>query len=212
MLVQKPDTLRSLEAATESYQKQLENDDEVLTYLTSRKISSSAVNFFRLGVVREPEEGHDQYRNRISFPYVTPNGVVTIRFRTIGDPHDKAKFLTLPGDIPRLYNTQALLGSKEIYICEGEPDTIAGHQSGLPCVGLPGANTWAKTARVFSRIFANRKVTVLAQSDDTGQSMELAQDIYRSLGGCRIVKMPDGMDVSKFVLTYGEKALLEKAS
>lgn len=219
MLVPKSSTKQLLEEATQAYEKQLQTDDEALTYLASRGISKKAQDFFRLGVVRECYEGQENYLNRISFPYITPSSVVSIRFRTIGPPGGKSKFLYLPGEIPRIYNTRALMGSKEVFICEGETDTIAAWSAGLSVVGLPGAKTWSSNSRVFSRVFANRTVTVLADNDDVRvlpdgsedrPGRDLADEIYRTLGGCRVILMEQGYDVSKFISERGTQAFLEK--
>lgn len=209
-LVPKPDTKRSLEAATQAYHAQARNDQEFWAYLESRKITKEAVDYFRLGIVRTPQDGHESYAGRISIPYVTPTGVVTMRFRYPGDDHPK-KLLGMPDEPARLFNTRALLGAREVYICEGEPDTIIAWQAGLAAVGIPGANTWKSNSRVWTRVLANRKVTVLADADDSGIGLELAKDIYSSLGGCRIIQMPNGHDVNSFVIKEGEdefKALL----
>lgn len=192
------------------YEKQLLESEEALTYLLKRGITSEAQNYFRLGYVQDPLEGHENYKGRISFPYVTPGGVTGIRFRAVGDPEGRSKFLSLPGDIPRLYNTQSLVSHMDVYICEGQTDVIACWIAGLPAVGLPGAMTWKKEAHVFSRIFTNRHVSVLADNDDEGAGMDFANDIYRTLGGCRIVLMPKGHDVSSYLLQYGEEALRAK--
>jgi DNA primase len=209
VLVPKIDTRKSLEAATAEYHLDLLKDDEALRYLESRGITKEVASYFRLGVVRAPWTGHENYVGRLSFPYLTPTGVVSVRFRTIGDPGERAKFLSLPGDEARLYNTRALLKAREVYICEGETDTIAAYSAGVSAVGAPGARSWSKNARVFSRVFANRQVYVLADNDDAGEGMEFAQDVYRSLGGCGIIRMPEGYDVSKLVSGYGTEALRE---
>jgi len=36
---------------------------------------------FHLGVVVDPLPGHEQFLGRVAIPYVTPSGVVDIRFR-----------------------------------------------------------------------------------------------------------------------------------
>lgn len=203
----KPDTKRLLEEATEEYQEQLLKDEEGLTYLEERGITSEAQDYFRLGIVRTPIKGHESYLNRLVFPYVTPTGVVTLRFRVLGKPQEKqAKFLSLPGDESRLYNTPELVGTERIYLCEGETDTIAAWQAGLPAVGLPGANQWSAHSRVFGRVFANRQVTVLVDNDDKGAGLSFAQDVYRTLGGCKSVLMPKGHDVSSYIRDSGEEA------
>lgn len=202
--VPRPSTRKSLEQATTAYEKQLSLDDEALSYIRDRGILKEAQDYFRIGVVREPEEGHEFYRGRISFPYITPSGVVAIRFRTIGPPKGKqSKFLEITGAIPRLYNTRALTGAKEVFICEGETDTIAVYGAGMPGVGVPGAHTWAPNSRVYARVFANRGVAVLADNDDTGAGMEFAQSVHASLSGCRIILMPSGHDVSSFIQEEG---------
>lgn len=205
--MQRPDIKRFLGRATEEYHKTLKDDAEGLAYLRDRGISSEAADYFQLGIVREPLPGHENFLNRLSFPYLTPTGVTTIRFRVLGDPGEKSKFLSISGDTARIYNTRALLKAREIYICEGETDVIAAYQAERPAVGLPGVTSWAKSARIFSRIFANRRVTVLADNDDHGEGMQYAQDIYKSLGGCGIILMPKGHDVSSLVRAQGAQAL-----
>lgn len=209
MIVPKSSTRESLETATSQYQRDLQVDGEAQEYLDQRGISSVAADYFRLGVVRSLISGHEKFKGRISFPYITPSGVVALRFRTIGPPGERSKFLTVTGDSARPYNTRALVGAREVYICEGETDTIAAYQSGLSAVGFPGVNSWAKDSRVYARVFANRAVTVLADNDDQGEGVEFSEDIYRTLGGCRIKVLPDGYDVSRYVLEHGPKALRE---
>lgn len=210
MIVPSPSAKESLERATETYHQQLMKDDGALEYLYSRKILKETAVYFRLGIVREPVSGDEAFMGRLSFPYITPTGIVTIRFRTLGDPGERSKFLVNPGEIQRPYNVSALRNAVKVFICEGETDTIAGHQSGLPCVGFPGAQSWNKeTTRQFSRIFRNRKVSVLADNDDQGAGKDFADDIYRALGHATTIMMPSGMDVSKYVATHGEAALRE---
>lgn len=210
MIVPKQSIRESLEANTQQYQKDLADDQEAQDYLTERGISNQAADYFRLGVVRNPSSDHEKYKGRISFPYITPSGVVAIRFRTIGPHGDRAKFLSMSGDIARPYNTRALLDNREVYICEGETDTIASYECGLAAIGFPGVTTWGKDSRVFSRMLANRSVCVLGDSDDSGEGAGFADEIYRSLGGCRIVMMPKSYDVSKLVLEQGPEALLKR--
>lgn len=200
----KDDTRKSLEASTEAYARQLKNDEEASLYLQERGITSEAQDYFRLGMIREPLDGHESYRGRISFPYITSSGVVSLRFRVIGRPNDKqSKYLSLPGEVTRIYNVIDIMDHDSVFLCEGETDTIAVWQAGFPAVGIPGANAWQATSRVFSRVFANHDVTVLVDNDDTGAGQEFAKDIYRTLGGCRSILMPKGHDVSSFIQEMG---------
>lgn len=193
-----------------NYHHQLLDDPEALKYLTEdRNITSEAIVHFGLGVVRDPVVGHETYRNRISFPYVTVTGVTSIRFRYLGDAKaDKvSKFLSLTGDSARLYNVTALTNESRVFICEGETDTITCWMAGLPAVGVPGATAFRP---VFSRIFRNREVTVLADNDDSGEGKKFADEIHGHLGGCDVILMDRGHDVSSYATEHGLDKLREK--
>lgn len=218
VIVPKLDILKSLEEATEAYHAQLLTDDPALQYLMKdRGLSKEALEYFRLGVVRDPQQGHENYKNRLVFPYITDGGVTSVRFRYLGDPGERSKFLSVAGDGARPYNVKSLRGNSEVFVCEGETDTIGCWMAGLPAVGFPGAETWEakdesdqKLGFIFARMLYNRKVTVLADNDDKGAGSDFAKDVLRFLGGCAIINMPPGYDVSKFVLDFGTEALREK--
>lgn len=210
MIVPKPATKKLLAAASGEYHDQLIRDQRALTYLVEeRRISREAVDFFSLGIARNPIDGHENFRGRISFPYFTATGITTIRFRYLGDhKRDNAKkFLSITGDVARLYNAPALMKASRIALCEGETDTIACWMAGIPAVGLPGATSWKAN---FSRIFRNREVLVLADNDDSGEGQRFAEGIYKSLEGCDIILMPKGHDVSSFTAEHGISALRAK--
>lgn len=211
MLVQKPSVKRSLEESTELYHQALMSDEEALSYLIEeRHLSKEALAFFRIGVVRNPEIGHEQFQDRISFPYITGSGVTTLRFRFLGDNKSagKAKFLSLSGDVPRLYNISSIMASDKIFLCEGETDTITAWMAGLPAVGISGAAAWVS---VFRRVFRHHDVSVLADNDDSGAGLEMAREISKSLDGCDMILMPRGHDVSSYAAEFGLDMLRLKA-
>ncbi len=78
--------------ATETYKASIHLGKD---YLASRGLSVEEVQRFHLGVVEHPLPGHEGYTGRLAIPYVTPSGVVDIRFRTMsgGDP----KYMGMPG-------------------------------------------------------------------------------------------------------------------
>ncbi len=215
MTIQVPSnaTRKLLEKATEAYELSLAGSDGEL-YLKNRCLTSEVLQKFRLGFVEDPLPGHEKYRGRISIPYITSSGVVDIRFRAVppgGDPMGKvlgAKILTMPGSIARPYNTIAL-AREEQFICitEGEPDTWTADMAGIPAVGFPGVKSWE---RMYWRMFRYRRVAVLAQSDDKGESVAFAEKVSTSVAGCVIINMPDGHDVNSFVMESGVEALRKK--
>lgn len=225
MIVPRSSIKIGLEKATQEYHSQLTEDQEALNYLVDgRRITREAIDHFRLGVVRDPLDGHENFKNRISFPYYTATGITTIRFRRLGDRENdrRSKFLFITGDVPRLYNAPVLLQEQHVALCEGETDTITCWMAGIAAVGIPGANAWSPA---FRRVFRNREIKVLADNDEvhpkdpkTGEPLKdwrpkgelFAQEIYRSLEGCEIIKMPRGHDVSSFAAEYGLDALRAK--
>jgi DNA primase len=131
--------------------------------------------------------------------------VATVRFRRLdgGNP----KYMTVPGDKPRLYNTHALTRySKDMAITEGELDAVTAELAGIPTVGVPGAQMWKP---YFRELFLGyRNVNILADGDEAG--MEFARQVAKSLHNSRIIPMPDGEDVNSLVLSQGKDALLER--
>jgi hypothetical protein len=97
--------------ATETYKASIHLGKD---YLASRGLSVEEVQRFHLGVVEHPLPGHEGYTGRLAIPYVTPSGVVDIRFRTMsgGDP----KYMGMPGAKTTMFNSQAVL-TADGYIC-----------------------------------------------------------------------------------------------
>jgi DNA primase len=213
-----PSQKRSLARSSEHYQKQLEISEEgrlAISYLKARGITRETAASFQLGVVVDPlpESGHDFQIGRLSIPYITQTGIVQIRFRAIpydgvpGNPEPSPKMKSEAGAGSTIYNARALLNASSIYVCEGEFDTMSAVQSGLPAVGIPGANAWQD---VYARALKWRRVTILADNDDHGEGMKFAERVQNAVRGARIVLMDKGHDVNSFVLQHGAEALLSK--
>ncbi|MFC9974322.1 toprim domain-containing protein [Spirillospora sp. NPDC127200] len=192
-----------LENASQRYNEEI--TAEGVEYLTGRGIEPETIETFRLGVVADPLPGHEPYRGFLAIPYLTPSGSVTsIRFRRLSG--DGPKYLTVAGDIPRIYNTAALeRGTRGICICEGELDAIIAEQCGLPAVGIPGAAAWQK---VWVRLFEPYdQVMTLSDDDEAGRAF--VTKLAKALGNVRDVPMAGG-DVTTFFLTHGGDALRRK--
>ena len=150
------------------------------------------------------------YRGCLSIPYMRWSpwrgwSVASIRYRKLDG--SKPKYLTMPGDAPRLYNTVALTRySRDMAISEGEIDAITAELCGVPTVGVPGAQMWKAH---FAELFLGyRNVNILADGDEPG--MEFAKSVARTLPNARIIPMPDGEDVNSLVTKNGREALLER--
>ncbi len=175
-------------------------------YLRSRGIPIEIARLARLGVVAEPEVGHEQYQGRLAIPYVTKTGVVDIRFRSL-NPAVEPKYMGLTGAETKMYNvTDVERAGDFIGVCEGELDTLTMSACvGIPCVGVPGANSWKKH---YTRLLADfERVFVFADGDQPGK--EFASSLARELP-VTVVQFPDGEDVNSFYISNGAEAIRAK--
>lgn len=193
-----------LEKATENYAESIHLATD---YLKGRAIPIEVARLFRLGVVENPEVGHEQYAGRLAIPYITKSGVVDIRFRSL-NPAVEPKYMGLTGAETKMYNVLDVeKAGAYIGVCEGELDTITMSAGvGLSCVGVPGANSWK---RHYTRLLADfERVYVFADGDQPGT--EFARSLARELP-VTIVQLPDGEDVNSCYAKYGAGFLREKA-
>lgn len=187
----------SLEEATVEYQSQV---DAVAPYLVSRGLDQKVAGEFRLGYVGTAMVGHDDYRGRLAIPYITPTGVIDIRFRSVGND-DGPKYLSRAGADIQMFNVLAFgVDSDVIAVCEGEIDTmITQGMCGIPAVGLPGVNSWKN---FYHRAFGDySRVFVLCDGDQPGR--ELGKRISQALDTATVIHMPDGMDCNDVYLQEG---------
>jgi DNA primase len=190
--------------ATQKYAATIEDASD---YLSSRQLSVEEAKVFHLGVVVDPLPGHEPYKGRLAIPYITPSGVVDIRFRDLTGTHD-AKYMGLVGAETTMFNTQAVFAADD-YICvtEGEFDCIMmSVKTQHPTVGIPGANNWKKH---YAKILDDFDVVVvLADGDAPG--LEFGKKISRELGNVNIISMPDGEDVNSMMIKNGSEWLDER--
>lgn len=193
-----------LEKATESYAQNLQ---EIVPYLASRGITEQTAVMFRLGFVREPEMGHEPYVGKLAIPYLTPTGVIDIRFRSL-NTDSGPKYMSRPGATTHIFNINALSNDSDVLaICEGELDTVVATQAGFSAVGLPGANNWKS---FYNRVLADwSKVILLCDGDNAGR--EMAKNLSRELDNVFPVFMPEGLDVNDVYLAEGAEGLRKRA-
>ena len=176
-------------------------------YLKNRGIPMAVARLASLGVVAEPEIGHEAFRGRLAIPYVTKSGVVDLRFRSL-NPAVEPKYMGMTGAETKMYNVLDVERAGDwIGVCEGELDTITLSSCvGIPCVGVPGANSWKKH---YTRLLADfERVFVFADGDQPGT--EFARSLARELP-VTIVQLPDGEDVNSAYVKFGAAYIKEKA-
>jgi len=189
--------------ATQRYAAKINLAEE---YLASRQLSVEEASIFHLGVVDEPLPGHEPYRGRLAIPYITPSGVVDIRFR--GMHGEDPKYMGLVGAKTTMFNTQAcFVADRYICVTEGEFDCIMmSVKTQHPTIGIPGANNWKPH---YAKILDDFDVViVLADGDSAG--LEFGKKISRELGNVNIISMPDGEDVNSMMIKQGSEWLDER--
>jgi hypothetical protein len=198
---------RTLQAAAESYAV---NVDLAADFLSARLLEREHATGALLGVVSEPYiPEHARFVGRLSIPFVTPAGVVGMRFRCLKD-HDCrelgcAKYDSLAGFPTRLYNVAALHSAGDKVGCtEGELDAlVATHVVGLPSVGVPGIKNWKEH---FGRAFSDyEEVLVFADHDsDEDKGIKHARRAVKEIGeGARLMLPPKGLDLTEWVQRDG---------
>ena len=192
-----------LAKATNNYEATLA---EALPYLRTRGITEETARMFRLGFVANPETGHELYLGKLAIPYITPSGIVDIRFRSL-NTDSGPKYLSRPGATTHIYNIGALSqDTGMLVVCEGEIDTIIATQVGFTAVGLPGANNWKP---YYSRVLDGwEKIMLFCDGDNAGR--EMAKTISRELDNVFPVFMPDNQDVNDVFLAEGAEGLRKR--
>ena len=193
-----------LALAVQKYQANIYQAED---YLKSRGITIEVARLARLGVVLDPEPGHEAYAGRLTIPYITKTGIADLRFRSL-NPAVEPKYMGMTGAETKMYNVLDIERAGDwIGVCEGELDTITMSKCiGIPCVGVPGSNSWKKH---YTRLLADfERVFVFADGDQPGK--EFATGLARELP-VTAINMPDGEDVNSTYVKYGADFIREKA-
>lgn len=189
--------------ATQQYAS---NVDLARDYLATRGLSVEEARMFHLGVVADPLPGHEHFTGRLAIPYVTPTGVVDIRFRAMHG--EEPKYLGAPNATTTMFNTNAVFQAHK-YLCvtEGELDCIImSVKTSHPTVGIPGANNWKPH---YARILDDfDMVIVLADGDKAG--LDFGKKIARELPNVNVIPMPENEDVNSVFLLHGKDWLDER--
>jgi DNA primase len=208
-----PDRRRAFTQKAQSFAGSVE---QVLPYLLSRGITAEVAAMFTLGAV--PAGG--EFAGRLSIPYITPAGVVQIKYRCADLSHhdgfkhtaDKCpKYLYEAGTGTHLYNAQVLIhAATQVAVTEGELDAVCIQAyTGIPAVAYPGVDTWGKHRHYRLCFEGVSEVVVVADGDQTGR--ESARRVAESIGmNARVVDMPSGHDSNSFIASQGAGAFTER--
>lgn len=198
------DYKNSLATATNKYHEALAGGPAI-SYLEARGITAEVASTFRLGYVSEPEVGHEASKGRLAIPFLSPTGVVDLRFRAIDDV--QPKYLGTGGSRTHLFNVRDLhTGSRYVAICEGELDTVVmSGLVGVPALGITGVSNWKSH---YKHCFADfDRVFIVMDGDEPGRNA--ARKLRGELSNSVIVDLQEG-DVNECFLGKGADYIKER--
>lgn len=196
-----------LNRATEVYAASVE---DIAPYLDSRGLRAETVAEWKLGYVKDPLSGDEDYAGRLAIPYLTPAGTVSMKFRCVAEHSCKTtgcvKYLGPPNEMHLFGTLNFKYDLPSLVLAEGELDTIISTQAGVRAVGVPGSSVWLPW---WDHLFEGYDEVVLARDGDPA-GRKMAESLSVRLANLRPVKMPEGEDISSFVLSYGGGAYRER--
>jgi len=105
-------------------------------------------------------------------------------------PQAPIKYISVTGSTVGIFNSDVLIYTRYVVICEGEIDAMLMHQGGIPTVSSTGgAGSWkAEWAKFFTHI---KDVFVIFDNDKAGR--EGARRVQSSIRRAKIVTLPQGV-------------------
>jgi hypothetical protein len=199
-------------------------------YVTARGLGTVAARF-GLGYVHSAQPGHERYSGSLCIPYIRPaggeDGVATCRFRCVADrcvkdsnglyffqkgekerhqEHGHGKYLSFPGDPPRLFNTNALIETNAfLVVVEGEFDAMSWTLAGAPSIGAPGTGSWRDYWT--PALLGYESVFLIAED---GPGLAFMDELASELPNGKVIQMTDQLDSNSVLLRYGTEALKDR--
>ena len=180
---------------------------KALGYFASRGISLQTVTSMRIteGLEFMPQKGKEV--NTIQFNYYKGGQLVNTKFRTA----DKC-FKLVPGAELILYNLDAIKGTPECIITEGEMDALSFIEIGrTDVVSVPnGANANLQYLDDYIDEYFEDKETIYIASDTDTKGVVLREELLRRFGPerCKIVGYgEDCKDANEHLQKYGKESL-----
>lgn len=156
--------------------------------------------------------------HRLLIPYLEDGEIIYLRSRYFDSKSNAntsgLKYFGLKNDdlnlntVKRFYNTDILSGLKiydELFICEGELDSLSLLTIGLNAVAIPGVSSIAKSELDS---LTDYNITLCFDNDPAGKkASENLIQLFNNIGkNVNIIELPDGIkDVSDFIIFIIEK-------
>lgn len=183
--------------------------DRAIKWFEGRGISRATVEAMRIteGLEFMPQKG--KQFNTVQFNYYHNNELVNTKYRT----GDKC-FKLCQGAELLPYNIDAIKGTKEAIITEGEMDALSFFECGRRnVVSVPnGANANLSYLDDYIEEYFDDKEVIYIASDTDNKGVMLRGELLRRFGAerCRIVTYGEGCkDANEHLQKYGKQSLLD---
>ena len=184
--------------------------DESLTHRIPIKASKAGralrEQLQRIGLFRQT--GHQHFNGSLVIPITDEHGTIQeVYGRKLAPKHRLRKgtplHLYLPGPHQGLFNSQALIASKEIILCESLIDALtfwcAGYRNVTSSYGIEGFTKEHLNAFKQNNI---ERVLIAYDRDDAGNAAadKLAKQLIEEGIDCYRLQFPKGMDANEYAL------------
>nr|DAS89101.1 MAG TPA: DNA directed DNA polymerase [Caudoviricetes sp.] len=207
--IRKQKKVYKLPAAQATEEQRHQVGAKALAWFASRGISEQTLRALNVteGLERMPQTGKPE--NTVQFNYYRGEELVNVKYRT-----GRKEFKLVSGAELLPYNINAIGGTPECVITEGEMDTLSFVECGrTDVVSVPnGANANLDYLDDYlEQYFDDKEVIYIAVDTDT-KGVVLRDELMRRFGveRCRVVEYGEGCkDANEHLIKYGKASLLQ---
>mgnify|MGYP003649947783 FL=1 len=183
---------------------------KVIEWFKTRGISQKTLEDLNVSEGPEFMPQTAKKENTIKFNYIMGDTLINIKYRD-----GKKNFKLYKGAEKVFYNINSIIGYDYCVITEGEMDTLALHEAGLPnSISVPNgatlnSNNLDYLDNCIDYFEDKEKIILAVDNDEAGQALQ--QELIRRLGAevCFTVDFDDCKDANEYLLKYGKDKLLQ---
>jgi replicative DNA helicase len=170
--------------------ERLLGDAEAMAYVEGRRITPGTVTAFKLGL-QVDQEG----RRWLNIPHYSKGKAVNIKSRTL--PPAEKDFKRVKDRPSILFNGDALEGVEEVFLCEGEIDTLTLWQEGIKNAAGVTVGSGSFLPEWVDQLRGVKKIILCYDPDAAGQKG--AREVARRLGYDRVFNiLLSGGDINEY--------------
>ncbi len=183
---------------------------KVIEWFKTRGISQKTLEDLNVSEGPEFMPQTAKKENTIKFNYIMGDTLINIKYRD-----GKKNFKLYKGAEKVFYNINSIIGYDYCVITEGEMDTLALHEAGLPnSISVPNgatlnSNNLDYLDNCIDYFEDKEKIILAVDNDEAGQALQ--QELIRRLGAevCFTVDFDDCKDANEYLLKYGKEKLAQ---